>query len=206
MKERNEFVLRGTIISLNVGSKFATVRLAVDGGHGNSNVPSVVFFDPKLLKGISIRQRVWIHGHTQNRRFSDPKTGKKTNQTNLVCDKIEPAKRMLLDYFNSDEIIDVPGGVADDINKVLWVGTVLKVYVPNEKSRISILRVGNISDNQHRQCDFSCFERQSDIANTLNEGDKVAVIGRVTTSSKEKEGQIAYYQNIVCQDLCKVES
>lgn len=202
MEQVNKFILRGTIVNLNISNRVATVRLAVEGGKGITNFPVIVFFDTSLLTGFGVRQRVVIKGHTQNQMRQSPHDPKKrVTQTILVADSIIPAKRMLLDYFSEVDIPISEGGAPSDMNTVIWVGNILNIYTPDEKNTISFLRVGYKNGEIHRQCDFSCFDRIHTYVRNLELGQEVAVVGKVTTSSKEINGQTVYYQNIIAQDV-----
>lgn len=202
MTEKNEAILRGTIINMSISGKLGIIRLAVEGSHGVKNYPTVVFYDIEALKEISIHQRVIIYGHTQNRRVRKQNTTDAwATITQVIGDRIEPAQRMLLDFYSTELVPDEKGGVPDDINKVLWAGQVLEVYIPNLQNDMAILRVGNNQGEYHRQCNFTCFERQGRIAKKLQKNDEIVLVGKITTTIKENQGEREHFQNIVCQDL-----
>lgn len=204
MKQRNEVIFQGTIISLSVSSKLGIIRLALEGPKGRKDFPSVTFHDTSQLKNITLHQRVLVKGHTQNRLVTKP-SGRRGSQTVFIGDSIEPVKRKLLNYFSDEIVSDEQGGFPADENSIVFAGKVVSVYTPsNTKGNVSILKVNCEHDGRLRQCDFSCFSRQAETASMLEKGDNVAIIGSATTDVKEKDGQKVYYQSVVCQDISKL--
>ena len=51
---------------------------------------------------------------------------------------------------------------------------------------------------------MSCFARLSAIAKELKPGDKVAMIGFVSTKSENVNGNMVNLSNVVCKDICKI--
>lgn len=202
--EKNEGTLQGTIIGMNITSKIASIRLVVEGERGNKNFPSVICFKPNMLAGISIRQRVKIKGHTQNRR-NVRENGKTGNTTIFVADEITPSKRRLLDFINPSYIDNDEGGYSPDENYIYVIGRVVSSYSPaNSNGDVCILRLESKTyedNNYSRQCDFTCFGKQAKIAEMLEPGTLVAMVGYICTSKKEKNGETIYYQNVVNKDL-----
>jgi len=202
--EKNEGTLQGTIIGMNITSKIASIKLVIEGERGNKNFPSVICFKPNMLAGISIRQRVKITGHTQNRR-NVKGNGKIGNTTIFVADEITPSKRRLLDFIKPEYIEDDEGGNSLDENYIYVIGRVISSYSPtNSNGDVCILRLESKTydnNNYTRQCDFTCFGKQAKIAEMLEPGTLVAMVGYICTSKKEKDGELVYYQNVVNKDL-----
>lgn len=198
----NELIIRGTIINLNISNKIASARVAVEGSTGVSNYPLVIFYDPSLLTGYNVKDRVVIKGHTQNYPIPNQLNERRTTiQTSFICDTIQHARRMLLDFFKEDDVPNIEGAAANDINTVIWAGKVKSVTTFDEKKHVSVLRVGNEKKDHRMECDFSCFERIHTYAVKLKPEDDVIIVGKISTSSKTKGKKKLYYQNVIAMDI-----
>lgn len=194
--------LQGTVISMNVTSKVSRVRVITEGEKGTTNFPEIMVFNTSLLQGVELYKKITIIAHTQNRnvRQSD---GTYKPRTVIVADSIRVAPRRLLEYFDKRIIIGEDGGTVEDINEFVLIGTVLRVFEASNTTSIMKVSISDKSGNV-RQCDFSCFHKQSKLANMIEIGKRVACVGFVSTDKKEVNGEVKYFQNLICRDLALI--
>lgn len=206
INDQNNVVLRGNVISFNSTRKFATVRLAVESEKGKTNFPLVNIYNTNLVKDIQISKRFLIQGHTQNRPVTNAK-GKKETKTIIVADNIIPAARRLYDYLNPSLIEGSDGGAPADINNIVMIGTVRSTYTPPKgKGSVCLLRIDMVNENTTRQCDISCFGIQAEYVTMLEPGQKVAVVGYVSTNKKINGKETLYFQNVICRDVSLIKA
>ncbi len=207
MITKNSITLRGVVISINKTLHDTTIRLAIEGERGKKNFPEIHCYNPSMLNGINIQERVVVFAHAQERKIIRTVDGQKrgTSQLVVAADAIYKSKRALLDYFDPSLIAKTTGGAATDMNVVVVAGELVKLHVP-DKPAFCLVRITVPEGDQTRQCSFSCFERQATLAKQLKEGDNVAVVGYVCTEEKtDKNGNKKSYMNMIARDIAVLE-
>ena len=198
---KNEVTLRGTIVSL-VNTRQGTTVTIVSRNGDVKNYPPVKFTPSVDLSGYKINDQVVIFGFSQNHTIQR-NNGKKGSHTVIIGEEIHKAKRLLSDYFPEEDFPE-NGGYANDINDVIFIGDVIAVYVKDETKDFAIVKAECKGSEHKGQCDMSCFARLSAIAKELKPGDKVAMIGFVSTKSENVNGNMVNLSNVVCKDICKI--
>lgn len=197
----NEVILRGTIVSFNSTRQGTTVTIVARNGDVK-NYPPVKFTPNIDLSEFKVADQVVIFGYAQNHSVQRS-GGRKGSHTVVIGEEMYKAKRLLFDYF-PDEDMPEKGGFADDRNEVKFVGDVVSVYAPADKKDFAIVKAECKSEQHKGQCDMSCFAVISSIAKTLKPGDKVAMVGFVSTKSENVNGNVINLSNVVCKDICKL--
>lgn len=204
IKSTNDFCrirLQGVVISMSVSSKASRVRIVTDGEKGKeSNLPEIIVYSSALLKGISYGTKITVICHAQMANVRQRDGSYKPN-TILVADFIRIAPRRLLEYFDPGIILGDEGGIVEDINEMVVIG---KIVNSVECNGVVHIRVLVEVKEQTRQCDISCFGRQAEFVNLVENGTKIACVGYVSTNKKEINGETKYYQNLVCRDIAVV--
>lgn len=194
--------LQGTVITMSVSSKVSRIRIATDAEKSKDvNLPEIIVYSSALLKGISYGTKITVIGHAQMANIRQRDGSYKPN-TIIVADNIRIAPRRLLEYFDPSIIIGDEGGIVEDINEFAMIGRIVSTIEYNGVVHIRIL----IEDNkgQNRQCDLSCFKKQAEFVNLIENNTKVACCGYVSTNKKEVNGEMKYYQNLICRDIAVV--
>lgn len=201
MKDRNEVLLGGTIVSIQTSASRVTIRIATD-ATGTTNYPAVLFYQPKIVQDFKVRDRVIIKAHIQERRTRDEKGNTKAYYQDCVGDEIMPMKRLLADYVDERMLPDDKGGFGGDKNDAFFCGTVSHIYSPKEG--IVILSVRIDAREVIDYVEVTCFRRQASTAILLSEGDYVAAACTIHTQTSKKDERITN-QNAVCKDIAKID-
>lgn len=199
----NKVTVSGTVIMINSGRNITTVQIVSDGGNGKKAYPRFVFRDLIKTAGFRVGDRVTITGHIHNwiRRNAEREIIGRNQE--LIGDEIELTHRMLLDYFDFENGLEGEGGYPPDMNKALIAGNVTHIYSP--RPDITIITVVVNDGNHINYCEVTCFLRQSETAQLLEENDMIAAVGHIQTSIKEKNGERAYYQSMTARDIAKIQ-
>lgn len=200
---RNEVILRGTVVSMNLNGVLSDIRIVCESGKSKF-FPQIIVHDNALLNGINIGQHVLILGHTQNHKVNYESTKKSGSVTQIVATQIKPACRALYDYFQNIPLPDYyNGGQSDDMNIILISGEVLNVYRVNDnylKIKVSTEYEKDITT----QCDITLTKKQAlEAEKKISVGDTMVAVCYVQTSikndGKNNKPRITY-QNIYCKD------
>ena len=199
VEDRNELILQGSLIRMQATAKYAEVQLVTDAA-GEKALPTIIFYNPSLIRNVSPKSRVLIKGYCHTRI-------RKVNEENVMFDtvlagtSIEPAPRVLNQFIETKYMAETEGGFGNDENYIICVGHLKNVIRISDSVSILIMECQN---NGHRRiAEFFCFKRQSNYLKKLQKGDKIAVYGCVRTN-QEKVGMQNMKQDIVCRDITKI--
>lgn len=203
MKQTNILKLKGTIVRMELKKQSIYYYLAVQMGT-KRYFPSVIEVLKEPITPENVRflpgDRVSIQGHIQDRKQirNDSKT---VYSKSLVVDTMEACVKPTAETLSVHGVESMEED--HDINQVLIVGRITHFYKP--RPNITILTV-SVKENGHFNfCEITCFEKQSKIADAMNEGAEVAIVAEVHTTDKySEEGKDI--QNIVCMDISPVIS
>lgn len=201
---RNEVILRGTVVSMNLSGKLSDIRIVCESGR-NKFFPQIMVHDNQLLNGIKIGQHILVLGHTQNHKVYYESTNKSTSTTQIVATQIKPACRALYDYFQNIPLADYyKGGQADDMNVILISGEVLGKYEINKKY-LKIKVSAEYEKGKKTQCDITLTQNQAfEAKKNVSVGDTLVAVCYVQTSIKndgKNDKPRISYQNIYCKDF-----
>ncbi len=203
----NRAIIRGTVISLNSNGPTSPSMIRVFcNDRIKGNYPSIYIFNPKLLEGISLQSKVFVCGHTQNRKVTFEDTGETGSKTIISADSIQPAERLCAEYFDLESLASKEGAIADDINRVTLCGKIIKKSKFGNKSD-GFLRVRIVTDmgEYSTQCDITCSKREKAKADKFKVGDTIVAVCYVFTDQKKTEnGKLLHYEQIFCRDIEKV--
>lgn len=191
----NQITVSGTIVMINSGRKTSTVQIVSDGGNGKKAFPRFVF-PADMTAGYRAGDRATVKAHIHSRVFRK-KDGTFEHRQEFSGDEIHLTQRMLIDYFELEEL-QGDGGYPPDKNIVLISGEIVHIYSP--KPDITILTVAVNDGSRINRCDVTCFRRQSDTAQQCCEGDIIAAAGIIQTSIKDG----LHHQSMVSRDIAKI--
>ena len=202
-KPANQVVTTGTVVMINTIGNLTIVQLATDGGGSHKAYPRFAFRKDDSVRNFKVGERVDITGHIQNRIIRNAEREKIGYEQEIEGDIILHTPRMLCRVFPNENIPQMDGGYALDRNEAVVVGTVSHVYAPD--SGVVILTV-EVPDDSGRinHCEVTCFLRQAETARMLMQGDEIAAVGVIQTSSKVKDGRRITYQCFTARDIAKV--
>ena len=201
----NEVAVRGSITGINKTAKETFINLVCKSADGVKNYPTAIFPKSYNVDGFKVGDNVSVFGYIQNHHIVRD-NGKDGSKTAFIGEEIYRAKRALCDYFTEEDIpTPETGGYPDDKDEVIFIGDVVQIYTPKEKGKNFSIVKAACKDNVHKgQCDMVCFARLGAIAKKLKPGDKVVMVGYLTTENQTIKGQKITIQNIVCKDICKL--
>lgn len=195
--------LQGTVIAMKVTNKHSSIRIVTDGEKkADANLPEIICYSASLLKQVTYNSKVTVIGHPQlaNVRQRD---GSYRPQTIIIADLIRICPRRLLEYFDKNIILGSEGGIVEDANEFVLIGKKINSIEHNGvvNIRVSI----EVNKEQKWQCNITCFKKQAEFMNMVEDGTKIACVGYVATNKKEVNGETKYYQNLVCRDIAVVK-
>lgn len=173
-KDRNEVLIRGTIIGITGNTRMSRLRVLCDTGR-YTDVPTVTFEGrnrPHFLPG----ERVTIRGHFH---LVELKNGDNiTRFTTIYGDEIFATETM------EDPLTGSPF-YPSDLNRFCIYGNIVK---NDERERTSILHV-KTTEKEEVDVRVFCFGGMQVRAKQMEEGRFVKIEGRIQTPDREHESQ-----------------
>lgn len=206
MKTENFVLLKGGIVRIWASKTVTMIGLATDGAGRESIFPTIGFYNNVDVSGFKVGDRVTIKAHIQMRRITDENGKVAAYHQDIIGDSISKTPRILADYLDG-ELKELDGGCQKDENLTLHFGIVRHIFSPQEGFAILSLSIpSGRGVRMPNYCDIVCFKRQADAALLLAEGDCVATAGVIRTRKNNNGSRTTFQQNIVCKDICKVDS
>lgn len=203
MADVNKIIIQGTIIRKIIrefaNSKIAILQVMTDGGSQVSAMINVTFFDTRLVQVYDVDYRVRIIAHVQ----LDKKQigGKAQYYQAIVGTSIMETKRLICQHLSPlliGDIDEYDGGMPVDVNDAIFVGKIVNVYSPNDKT--TCLTILMHRGRRLNRAKIYCFKRQNELAATLSVHDRVAAICSIRTDN-ERSYYMPYHEIFYCKDL-----
>lgn len=120
--------------------------------------------------------------------------------------EIAPTKRLLEEKFG----IDLPQGpYPTDSSEALIMGNVTRVFLPDpaeDRKPIGYLSIATQINNRMYLPSVTCFGKNCERLKDITEGDRVCVIGHVSTYTRESQEnpRRRHGQSIICRLISKI--
>lgn len=204
IRPMNRGFIRGTLKRTETFRNHSVLSVITDGSGVKAEI-KIIVFDLSMLDGIKPGDRIDLNCHLEMRRLSvESDFGKGTKnyyEQRVIADIISLSKRAL--FYNAPEIMlddDFNGGYPSDANTFTIVGTLRRIFTPNEGTcTVSV----NTEDNGRRHMiNAACFRRQKDTATGFDPGSYIVLTGSVVNGKDRPDGSLS--EMFYCKDIAKV--
>lgn len=196
----NDALIQGTIVHKYVNDKVTILTLSTGrNAAGIVNYPKIVFFNDSNLGAdkFEVYDRVTVRGNVQS---SFRRNDERPHVTQSIYgEEIHETPRVMESFGIKEGNYEAPK------NQIRLAGEVLSVDEPAKNVvRLLVRTIKNGRTSNVQMFDFT--SRAEKLMEEIKTGDNVCVIANVQTSKKEKEGNPVYYENVVVQQIEKVEA
>ena len=207
-ESRNEVKITGSVVHLYrvEDRNIVVLTIATSTGGKQSDFPKVVFYGKEALAiqdALDLesgkRPQVSIVGSIQTSKQGEGATA--VYRQNVIGSSLALAPTSLESALN----IEVGNKTIADENQVILVGRIVHLYHFDSKktgSPLGTVLTLKTLGNRFNFPKITLFRDQSKIAQEMDVGDHVAVIGTIQTSRTVKDGaKTVYYETIIGSDI-----
>lgn len=200
-KDKNVLTLRGRIGAKYAPAERQWLSTAIAISRPDSDItdfPSVYwygdmidFVEENFAKGDSVTIKA-VMGRNMDQPF--------------IGVEIAPTERVFAEKFGIDM---QQGPYLSDLSEALIMGTVSRVFKPeptDDRKPIGYVSITTQINNRMYRPSVTCFGRNCERLNDIAEGDRVCVIGHVSTYTRESQddSRRRHGQSVICRLITKI--
>ena len=204
---RNEMRVTGTVVRLFKVPNQQTVVLTIAtnaGGGAVSNFPRISFYGSQsdtIYKALgSVRKG---SKHPQVTITGSVQTTKRARDDGFVYYQTAVGSSLSFASTRLESILNTEAGTrtVNDENEVILIGEIVHIYRFERKNAGTILTIKTTSNARIDFPKVTLFRDLNDLAQKMEAGDHIALIGMLQTKISEKDGKQVRHENIVGTDL-----